>query len=237
MAHNKFQEIAFAYAILSDSRRRSRYDVTGNTSESLGVDDDDFNWMEFFRSQKAEMVDGVALQKIKDEYQHSEQERSDLIAAFEQCQGDMDAVYEEILCSNVLEDDERFRKIIDAAITKKEVTAWKNYRKETAARKRKRLERAKKEEVEAREYAEELGVADKLFGNKEAKGRKKKKEDDSSDLAALIQQRQKGREDAFFDSLEAKYGRAPEPGKRRKRTTMDEPPEEAFERNRKKARA
>src|SRR4051794_23280445 len=30
-AHRRFQEIAFAYAILSDEKRRKRYDTTGNT--------------------------------------------------------------------------------------------------------------------------------------------------------------------------------------------------------------
>lgn len=179
------------------------------------------------------MVDGRAIRKIKDEYQHSDDERADLIAAFEQFEGDMDAVYEEIMCSNVLEDDQRFRKIIDKAIGKKEVTAWKKYKKETAAQKRKRVESAKNEEVEAREYAEELGIADKLFGNRYTKGNKKKK-DDTSDLAALIHQRQRGREGAFFDNLEAKYGGAKRSGKGRKRTPPDEPSEEAFERNRKR---
>lgn len=234
-AHTKFQEIAFAYAILSDSRRRSRYDTTGNTSESLDLEDDDFNWADFFRAQKAEMVDGKAIQRIKEEYQHSQEENADLLAAFEECEGDMDAVYEEVMCSNVLEDDERFRKMIDDAIGNGDVTAWKKYRKESARNKRKRVDKAKKEEVEAREYAEELGVADKLFG--EGKGKGKKKKDDTSDLAALIQQRQKGREDAFFDNLEAKYGGgAKRSGKVQKRTSLDEPPEEAFARNRKKAR-
>ncbi|ERF68395.1 hypothetical protein EPUS_03713 [Endocarpon pusillum Z07020] len=229
-AHAKFQEIAFAYAILSDSRRRTRYDATGNTSESLDIDDDDFNWTDFFRAQKAEMVDGEAIQRIKGEYQHSEQERTDLIAAFEQCQGDMDAVYEEIMCSNVLEDDERFRQIIDDAIDKNEATAWKKYKKETVSQRQKRVKRARKEETEAREYAEELGVADKLFGKKKTTGKKK---DDISDLAALIQQRQKGREDAFLDSLEVRYGER-KPTKGRKRPPVTEPPEEAFEKNRKK---
>ena len=147
----------------------------------------------------------------------------------------MDAVYEEIMCSNVLEDDERFRKIIDDAVDSGKVTAWRRYKKETAAKKRKRVGKAKKEEIEAQEYAEELGVADKLFSKGNAKSKKK---DDTTDLAALIQQRQKGREDAFFDKLEAKYGgTAKESGNGRKRAIMDEPPEEAFEKNRKKGRA
>lgn len=189
--------------------------------------------MDFFRSQKAELIDGNAIQKIKDEYQGSDEERADLIAAFEHHQGDMEAVYEEIMCSNVLEDDERFRKIIDDAISKKEATAWKTYKKETAAQKKKRVARARKEEVESREYAEELGVADKLFSTGKTKGTKKKK-DDQSDLAALIQQRQKIRGDAFFDNLAAKYGGAEKAGQGKKRTRPEEPPEEAFQRNRRK---
>ncbi len=183
------------------------------------------------------MVDVEAIQRIKNEYQHSDEERADLIAAFEQLQGDMDAVYEEIICSNVLEDDERFRKIIHDAISKNEVTSWTKYKKETATRKRKRVERAQKEELEAREYAEELGVADKLFGSKKMNSNMKKK-DDNSDLAALIQQKQKGREHAFFADLEVKYGGAKKSEKRKKRTILDEPPEEAFAKNqKKKARA
>lgn len=179
------------------------------------------------------MVDGKAIQKIKDEYQRSDQEKADLLAAFEQFQGDMNTVYEEIMCSNVLDDDERFREIIDEAIADKQVTAWKKYKKETAAQKRKRLDKAKKEESEAMDLAQELGVADKLFGK--GKTNSKKKKDDASDLAALIQQRQKGREDAFFDRLEAKYGgEAKKSAKGKKRTAMDEPPEEAFEKNRKR---
>lgn len=181
------------------------------------------------------MVDGIAIQKIKDEYQHSNEERADLIAAFKQFQGDMDAVYEEMMCSNVLEDDKRFREIIDEAISKKEATAWKSYKKETQAKKRKRAEKARKEAEEALEYAEELGVAEKLFGGVQTNTKKnKKKSDDASDLAALIQQRQKGRENAFFEKIEANYGETKKSIKGTKRAAPDEPPEEAFEKNRRK---
>jgi hypothetical protein len=68
-ANKKFQEIAFAYAILSDERRRKRYDTTGNTSESLDLDDDDFNWTDFFREQYAAVVTAEALDRIKKDYQ------------------------------------------------------------------------------------------------------------------------------------------------------------------------
>lgn len=145
----------------------------------------------------------------------------------------MDLVYAEVMCSNVLEDDERFRQMIDDAISAGEVTAWRKYKKETAVRKRKRVEKAKKEEIEARKYAEELGVADKLFGS--GAGKRKRKKDDTADLTALIQQRQKNRGDALLDSLVAKYSgeeKKSEKGKKQTISNVDEPPEEAFARNR-----
>ncbi|RMZ82389.1 hypothetical protein DV737_g2068, partial [Chaetothyriales sp. CBS 132003] len=119
-AHEKFQQVALAYAVLSDERRRRRYDATGNTAESLKVgdddDDDDFNWTDFFREQTAAMVDGALIDSIRREYQGSEEERHDVLRAYEQHEGDMDALYEEIMCSSVVDDDTRFRHIIDQAI-------------------------------------------------------------------------------------------------------------------------
>lgn len=226
-AHHKFQEIALAYAILSDERRRKRYDTTGNTSESLDLEDDDFNWTDFFREQTAAMVDGAMIEKIKKEYQGSSEEEEDILGAYEEFEGDMDAIYEQIMCSNVLEDDERFRKIIDDAIKDGRVESYKSYTKETKASRKKRVANAKAEEGEAMELAEELGVKDKLFGNGKAS---KKKGNDDDALKALIQQRQQSRGESFMANLEAKYGGG---GKRKK---VDEPSEEAFAKNAKKTR-
>ena len=194
-AHHKFQQIALAYAILSDERRRKRYDTTGNTSESLDLEDDDFNWTDYFREQTAAMVDGAMIEKIKKEYQGSSEEKEDILGAYEEFEGDMDAVYEQIMCSNVLEDDERFRKIIDEAIKDGRVESHKIYVKETKASKKKRAAKAKAEESEAMELAEELGVKDKLFGNGKAS---KKKGNDDDALKALIQQRQQSRGESFM---------------------------------------
>ena len=222
-ANVKFQEIAFAYAILSDDRRRKRYDTTGNTSESLNLEDDDFDWGDFFREQSAAMVDAVAIEKIKREYQGSEEEKDDILKVYEENEGDMDAIYEHIMCSSVLDDDERFRAIIDQAIKDKTVESYPKYTKETKAARKKRVKEAKSEALEAEELAEELGVKDKLFGKK--KGSKKGGDEDA--LKAIIMQRQKGRAENFFDNLEAKHNG----GSKGKRKAPDEPPEEAFQRN------
>ena len=225
-ANKKFQEIAFAYAILSDERRRKRYDTTGNTAESLDLDDDDFNWTDFFREQYAAVVTGEALEKIKKDYQGSDEERTDILGAYGKYKGDVDKIYENVMCSNVLDDDERFRKIIDDAIAAGEVTSHKKYTQESEAKKQRRVTKAKKEEGEAMELAEELGVKDKLFGT-DSKGKKSQKGENEAGLAALIQQRQKGREENFFDNLEAKYAGGKKPRKR----PVNEPAEEAFQKN------
>ncbi|QKX61542.1 uncharacterized protein TRUGW13939_08694 [Talaromyces rugulosus] len=221
-AKEKFQQIAFAYAILSDERRRRRYDLTGNTSESLDLEDDNFDWTQFYQEQFSGMVDSSAIDKIKKEYQDSEEERADLLAAFEQFKGDLDRVYEVVMLSSVLDDDERFRTIIDKAIADREVKGWKNYTEESENKRKKRLKRAQEEAAEAEEAAKELEEK----GTAKKKGKKKKatKEDDNT-LAALIQQRQQSRAANFFDDLEAKY--APK-GKGKKRSAADEPPDEAF---------
>ncbi|RMD40764.1 hypothetical protein DV735_g4356, partial [Chaetothyriales sp. CBS 134920] len=233
-AHKNFQSVALAYAILSDERRRKRYDATGNTAESLDLDDDDFNWTDFFREQTAAMVDGAMIEKIRNEYQGSDEERQDVLRAYAEHEGNMDAVYEEIMCSNVLEDDTRFRHIIDQAIADGTVQSFKAYTKETKASQRKRKRQAEHEAEEAMALAEELGVRDKLFGSTGGKKTKAGKASKSSDgdhdaLHALVQQRQKARATSFFDQLEAKYGGGSS-GRRKK----DEPPEEAFQKNAKK---
>ncbi|GBF63688.1 J domain-containing protein [Trichophyton mentagrophytes] len=242
-AHRKFQEIAFAYAILSDERRRRRYDTTGNTSESLDLEDDDFSWTDFYREQFSVMIDGTLLDKFKQEYKGSDEERSDLLRVYEECKGQMDGIYEQVMASDVLEDDDRFRAIIREAIEAGEVADYPAFTEEPAETKRARRRAARKEAGEAMEMARELGVEEKLFGSSSSSSSKKTKGGKGSSssrgkagsgdggedaLMALIQQRQKSRGESFLANLEAKY--APKQQKKHKKRAAedDEPPEEAF---------
>ncbi|KAL2112604.1 hypothetical protein VUR80DRAFT_7029 [Thermomyces stellatus] len=230
-AHTTFQSIAFAYAVLSDPARRSRYDATGSTAES--VDADDFNWSAYYRDLFADAVSAEAIARFAEAYRFSEEEKGDILAAYTDAEGDMDAVYESVMLSNVLEDDERFRQIIDAAIKEGEVKAYDAYTKETKKKKRDRLRAAKAETAEAEEYAKELGVHDELFKNKAngsegAKGKKGKKDSSEDALAALIKKNQKTRE-SFLNHLEEKYAPQSKSKKGRKRQVEEEPSEEAFQ--------
>jgi DnaJ family protein C protein 9 len=148
----------------------------------------------------------------------------------------MGKIYATVMLSNPLEDEDRFRKIIDEAIASGDVEGYKAYVNETQASKDRRMKNAEREGAEAMAYAEELGVAEKLFGSK-AKGKAKPNGDDA--LMALIQKRQKDR-GSFLDDLEAKYApKAKSKAKKGKKRAsseeeddeedVDEPSEEAFQ--------
>lgn len=236
-ANTKFQEIAFAYAILSDERRRRRYDTTGRTEESLDLEDDDFDWFTFYREQFENVVTTEAIEKFQQEYKGSEEEQQHVLAAYEECEGDMGKVYEHVMLSDMLVDEDRFRVIIDAAIKSGEVEVFKKYTDETEQSRKARLKRARKrkdrEAKEAEKAARELEEVEDNDGERAGKKQKAQAQPKMNgamgDLAALIQQRQHNRAENFFDSLEEKYAPKAKKGTKRPR---DEPSEEAFIKNR-----
>ncbi|ELR07939.1 hypothetical protein VC83_00077 [Pseudogymnoascus destructans] len=230
-ATKTFQTIAFAYAVLSSPTRRAHYDRTGSTSEALSSSDD-FSWSSFYRAQYEDVVSDVAIEAFAAKYKNSEEEKDDVLAAYEKGEGDMDVVYEMVMLSDVVVDDKRFREIINDAIREEKVEAYNKFTKESKSSKRERTKAAKDEANEAMEYAEELGIKDKLFG-----GKKSKKDDGQDGLKALIMKRQQDLQeqgDGFLDRLAAKYAEPEKKGKRggkgRKKTVVeDEPTEEDFQ--------
>lgn len=232
-ATSAFQSIAFAYAILSDPARRKRYDATGSTSESI-VDSEGFNWSDFYREQFQEAVSEDAINKFAAKYKGSDEEKDDILVAYEKYKGDMDSIYETVMLSDVLADDERFRRVIDEAIESGDVKAYKAYTKESAKSKQARVKAAQGESREAEDYAKELGVHEKLFGDKKSsakgKGKQGKGKGNSEDaLAALISSRQKDRGEDFFDHLAEKYGAKKSAKGKKKKAVEEEPDEAAFQ--------
>lgn len=224
-AHTTFQSIAAAYAVLSDPVRRKRYDTTGSTSESM-VDSEGFSWSDFYSEQFKDAISGDAIEKFAKKYKGSDEEKDDIVIAFEKAKGDMAKLYTIVMLSDPEEDEDRFRAIIDAAIKSGVVEAYKAYRNETKAQRKKRIEGFHREGAEAMAYAEKLGVADKLFN----RGGKAKGEDS---LMALIQKKQQNRGQSFLDQLEAKYAPKAKDPKNKKRgspgNNEDEPSEAAFQ--------
>ncbi|KAL9020499.1 MAG: hypothetical protein Q9185_002272 [Variospora sp. 1 TL-2023] len=252
-AHTTFQNIAFAYAILSSPHRRQLYDSTGSTSETLAGADDGFDWLSFFRNQYSSLS-ASALSDFSTSYKSSAEERRHVLAAYTKHKGKMGKVYEEVMLSNPLEDEEPFRTIIHGAIDEGEVEAYDAFVKESKKSKDARMRKARKEAGDAEKEAKTNKKYQSIFGGDGKGGRdatsgsgpedgdahgngagvekKKKKKGDTSDLAAMIQLRQAARSDDFLGRLEAKYAgdaaqKTTSRGKKRK--AVDEPDDEAFE--------
>jgi DnaJ family protein C protein 9 len=161
------------------------------------VDSDGFSWSDFYSEQFKDAISVDAIEKFAQTYKASDEEKDDLLAAYEEAQGKMDTVYQVVMLSDPREDETRFREIIDTAIEGGDVKSYRAYTHETKRQREKRIKEYDEEGAEAMEYAEQLGVADKLFN-------RDKKPSGEDALKALIQKRQQGR-GSFLDQLEAKY--------------------------------
>lgn len=213
----KFQQLGYAYAVLSDEKRRKRYDLTGKTDEGADFGPGEDGWEAYF-ADLFESVTREKLDKMKVEYQGSAEEVDDIKKAYQDCKGDIGKIMTHIPHSTH-DDEARFFKIISDLISKGELTSLKKW-ESTSKDEKARLVRKKqsdKEAKEAEELAKELGVWDEFYGSgkptsKNSRGKGKGKQEDEEEdgeedhgaLQALILKRQKNRGN-FFDNLAAKY--------------------------------
>lgn len=242
-ASTKFQQIGFAYAVLSDEKRKTRYDRTGETNEGFELGSGDDGWETYFQ----DLFDGVTrgkLDQMKKEYQGSTEEVEDLKSAYLETNGSIADIMTYIPHSTY-EDEDRLTITISSLIFQGELKttpAWETGVKDQRA-KLARMKKAEREAKEAEKLAKELGVWDEFYGSGKATDRKKAKEkgkgkgqgedaehNDESALQALILKKNKKNMDGFFDSLAAKYSEpkatSREKGKKRAHSAADdgEPP-------------
>ncbi|KAL1713157.1 hypothetical protein EV715DRAFT_277464 [Schizophyllum commune] len=243
----KFQQVGFAYAVLSDDKRRKRYDQTGRTDEGFGDVDED-GWEAYFEDLFDRVTRGK-LDELKKEYQNSSEEATDLKAAYIETDGDIGEIMNHIPHSTI-DDEPRFMRIITELITSGDIPklpTWEKSIKDEKAR-LVRKKQSDKEAVEAEKLAKELGVWDEFYGSgktgqRRGKGKGKAaaaadEEEDTSALQALIlKKKQKSMSSSFLDDLAAKYTEPPKTkgkGKKRGKAEVDEE-EEANPRKRQKS--
>ena len=143
------------------------------------------------------------LERFETEYRESAEEKEDLKKAYLEAEGDMDQILDSVMCAKV-EDEARFRVILDQMIKDKEVEKFAAYKKDKK-KEEKRKRAAEAEAEEAEELARELGV-----GNGAGNG-------GEDGLRAMILARQANRgaqAESFLDSLAAKYAK-PKKGKKK----------------------
>jgi len=189
-ATRKFQCVSAVYSLLSDDSRRGLYDECGEVDDENDPLHQNKDWEEYWRIlfPKISVKD---IEEFEEKYKGSEEEREDLKKAYIDAKGDMDVILESVILASV-EDEERFRQIIDQMINDKQIKKFKAYTSEDENAKKSRKRQANKEAKEAENARKELGL-------------------DGSDasLENMILARQKSRgaqAESFLDGLAAKYG-------------------------------
>ncbi|KAF9005637.1 DnaJ domain-containing protein [Cyathus striatus] len=234
----KFQQIGFAYSVLSDEKRRARYDKIGKTDEGFDLSAGDDGWEAYFEDLFDRVTKG-RLDEMKKEYQGmpacSSEEIEDLISAYETTDGDIGEMMTYVPHST-FDDETRFIVIISNLISKGKLKMTKKWTASSKDEKAKlvRKKQSNREAAEAETLAKELGVWDEFYANGKpgqrrgnSKGKAKSaptqdEEEDYSALQALILKKKEKNMDSFFDNLAAKYtDPAPRKGRKRARDGRD----------------
>ena len=136
------------------------------------------------------------------QYRHSDEELEDLKKAYENREGDMDLIFESVPLSDPVEDESRFREVIQTWIDEKKVEAYPSFTGEPARKRKRRQQRAAKEAKAAALVALERRASRR-----------------SGQLSTEIAKREIKRETGFA-TFAARYG---------VEAIDDEPSEEAFQ--------
>eukprot|EP00250_Pteridium_aquilinum_P008201 c17762_g1_i1 orf=159-1022(+) len=205
-AKEKFQSLQNVITILGDPDKRKAYDETGSIEDAELSSDTVKNLYKFFRTLFKKITEDD-IEEFAASYRGSESEKQDLKNLYTKCRGNMDRVFDQLMCSEPEQDSHRFMDIINDAVSAGELKEYDIYKKW-----------AKK-------------VAKKPRPSEPMKRAKKTKSAEGSEasLLAMISSRQKQRNsmDSLAAALEAKYS-SKEKSKRSK-TQFQEPSEEEFE--------
>lgn len=177
--------MSIVHATLSDEDKRRSYDATGEIeAEDVELNQSEKKWYDYWRN----IFPAVTLEKIQtfqSEYQGSEEERGDVLRAYEEGEGKMADVVDNVMLATDA-DEARFREIIEAAIVAKEVKRLKGFKSQL-----KDNDKRKKAAAKEAQEAEELMRAIQAKRGPDA-------------LANMAKDR-KRQMTSFLDSLEEKY--------------------------------
>lgn len=160
--------------------------------DEQGVVDDDSdletrNWEEYWRNMFKKITKSD-VDKFFAEYRDSAEERADLLRLYEKHQGDLNLILEEIFSADLVEDEPRFRAIIQDAIDKQEVQPLKKFVAESKTKAARRKAAYEKEAREAAVEAVKMGI-----------------DESEESLKKAILGRRKAQNEDFLSKLEKKY--------------------------------
>ncbi|CDJ64977.1 DnaJ domain-containing protein, putative [Eimeria necatrix] len=191
-ATKHFQQLQAAYAVLSDPKKRERYDRTGETEEE-GLTGQSYEEAYAFYKEKFPEVTEEAIDQFRTRYIGSEEEKEDIIDFVKKFDGDLSNFFEYIPLSDPSE-AERYKGILSSLTKDKRI-------KQTAAYKKS----IREFDSIANKYKKKYEKEKKSAG---VKGKTKKA--DTSSLALTILENMRKREAAsnrFLEELGQKYAK------------------------------
>ena len=171
---------------MSDEEKKKLYDDCGviDGEDNFSSDKDwDKHWRQFFKLSTED------IKHFFDSYKSSEEEKADLFRIYEKCKGDMNLIMEEMFSDDVIEDEPRFKVILENAIEEGTIGKYAKFTSESKRKATKRKAHYEKEAKEAEEMKKQMGLDDKS-------------------LETAIMSRMSARKvesDSFLSQLEKKY--------------------------------
>ena len=198
----QFQTLQKVYGVLSDADKRRVYDETGRFDDADGLSDEKFNSLyEYYRGIYKQVTE-EDIESFELEYRGGDEEKKDLLEAYEKFAGNMSKVFMWVMCSEEAVDSHRFADVVDAAVDAGES---KRYPAFTSWAAKIRKKPAPKDPLKPRPKKKKKAASAAGGGE--------------GDLMAIIQARQNARAaaaDDLFARLEEKYGGGKSPKKKAK---------------------
>ena len=119
MAVDNFQKLSKAYQVLSNPQKRARYDQYGDDDEENFTSTEWHNAYEYYRAMHP-VITKQDFKSFAGRYKNSDEEKEDLMAFYEEKNGDITTILQCIMCSEN-EDLPRFIAFFEAAIAKGEL--------------------------------------------------------------------------------------------------------------------
>eukprot|EP00249_Psilotum_nudum_P000548 c12465_g1_i1 orf=311-1126(-) len=202
-AKEKFQSLQSVVGILGNPEKRKIYDQTGCIEDAELSSETVQTLYEYFRTLYKKVTE-KDIEEFAASYRGTEEEERDLKELYVACKGDMNRVFDQLMCSIPKQDSHRFMDIIDNSISAGELKKYTPYKK----------------------WATDVSKQPRPKPLKPSSRKNKSSAEPDADLMAIISERGKQRMDSLTSSLLARYASN---GKTGILDSFDEPSEEEFQ--------
>lgn len=160
----EFDQVQVSYMVLSDEKKRSRYDRTGiiNLKDDFEEGDEEgFNWNDYFKTQ-FESISKEMIEKDREEYQGSSEEEEDIRNELINSKGDLNKLFESVIhLEFTLEEEKRVfnicKKLIDQGdIEMKDIPKWERY----VSKRKENIKKNEKKRIREEKEAEKVSKGD-----------------------------------------------------------------------------